>query len=50
MEKCLDLVEKHLPSQSKSDLSRKIKEYYMLKNGLDRKMIDQEIMERLRRI
>ena len=39
-----------VPSQSNSGLSRKIKEYYMLKHGLDRKMIDQEIMERLRRI
>jgi hypothetical protein len=38
------------PSKSNTELSKKIKEYYLLKHGSDRKAIDSQIMERLRRI
>jgi hypothetical protein len=38
------------PSKSNTELSQKIKEYYMLKHGSDRKVIDSQIMERLRSI
>lgn len=40
----------HVPTKSNSDLAKKIKDYYMLKNGLDRQEVDQQIMEKLRRL
>lgn len=43
-------VKTFAPSDSNSELAKRIKEYYMLKNGLDRKMVDSQIMEKLRRI
>jgi len=40
----------YIPNESNFELAGKIKNYYMLKNGLDRKVVDQKIMEKLRRL
>ncbi|MDD4358652.1 MAG: type IV secretion system DNA-binding domain-containing protein [Candidatus Pacebacteria bacterium] len=40
----------YAPSESNFELGGKIKSYYMLKNGLDRKLVDEQIMEKLRRL
>ena len=38
------------PKTANFELAQKIKEYYLLKHGKQRKLVDQKIMERLREL